>query len=58
MALGLQPRLRHENGSGSGKCFGTQTHSHKYGIMQGKEFKTIQNEKDFGNYIFMRIPCR
>jgi hypothetical protein len=55
MALGLQPRLRHENGSGLGKWFGTQTHSHKYGRMQGKEFKTIQNEEDFGNYNCMRI---
>jgi hypothetical protein len=58
MALGLQPMLKHENGSGSRKCFGTQTHSHKYGRMQEKEFKTIQNGKDFGNYNSMKIPCR
>jgi hypothetical protein len=47
LALGLQPKLKHKNGSGLSKCFKIQAHS-KDGRVQGNVSQTLPIEEHFG----------
>jgi hypothetical protein len=49
LSMGLQLKLRHENGDGPKNCLGNQAHFHKCGKMQGIKSQEFSNEKHFGS---------